>query len=105
MCSYIDMGAFYECNSLTSVSFPNCTSIGSSAFRNCYKLSTVILNNSSVCTLSNSNAFTSTLYAGYSNYYSGTPYIYVPSSLVDAYKSATNWTYFSKYFSAIIEEV
>jgi hypothetical protein len=53
--------------------------------------------NSSVCTLNNSNAFTSTPYAGYSASFSGTPYIYVPTSLVDAYKSATNWTYFSSY--------
>jgi hypothetical protein len=29
------------------------------------------------------------------------PYIYVPASLLTAYQTATNWTYFSKYFSAI----
>ena len=49
----------------------------------------------------NSNAFNNTPYAGYSNHFSGTPYIYVPASLVDTYKTATNWTYFSSYFSAV----
>lgn len=92
---------FYQCSKLTNVSFPAVTNIGSYAFQQCYKLSSFTLAGSSVCILSNSNAFRSTPYTDYSTYFSGTPYIYVPSSLVASYREATNWTYFSSYFSAI----
>lgn len=53
------------------------------------------------CTLSNSNAFSSTPYAGYSASFSGMPCIYVPSFLLSSYQTATNWAYFSSYFSAV----
>ena len=105
VCTNIYSNAFAYCNNLTSVSFPACTSIGGSAFYSCRTLSSLTLGASTVCTLQNSNAFTSTPYAGYSAYFSGTPYIYVPASLISAYQSATNWTYFSSYFSAIGNEV
>ena len=99
--SYIGSNAFAFCSKLTTASFPKVTSIRSYAFTNCQILSSLTLGTSSVCTLSHSNAFSSTPYAGYSTYFSGTPCIYVPSSLVDAYKSATNWTYFSSYIVSI----
>lgn len=99
-CTSIGGNAFRNCASLTTVSFPVCTSIGSNAFYSCFRLSSLTLGASVVCTLSNSTAFASTPYAGYSSYFSGTPHIYVPVSLVDAYKSATNWTYFASYISA-----
>ena len=100
-CTSIGNYAFEYCVNLTSVSFPVCTSIGRSAFRYCYNLSSLTLGASSVCTLSNSGVFLSTPYAGYSASFSGTPYIYVPYSLVESYQTATNWAYFSSYFSAI----
>ena len=102
-CTNIWSYAFFLCHhsSFISVSFPACTSIASYAFCDCYNLSQFYLTGSSVCTLLNSNAFNNTPYAGYSNHFSGTPYIYVPASLVDTYKTATNWTYFSSYFSAV----
>ena len=101
VCTYIGNNAFRGCYSLTSVSFPLCRAIGSFAFGDCYNLSSLTLGASTVCTLSNSSAFLSTPYTGRSTSFSGTPYIYVPASLVDAYKSATNWVYFSSYFSSI----
>lgn len=100
-CTTINTAAFSLCTRLTSVNFPMCTSIGSYAFNKCYILSSLTIGTSTVCTLSNSNTFNSTPFAGYSASFSGTPHIYVPASLVDAYKSATNWTYFSSYFSSI----
>lgn len=100
-CTYIDYGAFSDCARLATVSFPVCISIGSYAFCNAHYLSIVQLGGSSICTLKNSNAFSATPFAGYSSWFSGAPYIYVPSSLVTAYQSATNWTYFSSYFSSI----
>ena len=100
-CTSIGSYAFYSCRSLTTASFPVCTRISSNAFRGCRTLSIFQLGASSVCILSNSNAFSATPFAGYSLYFSGTPHIYVPASLITAYQSATNWTYFSSYFSAI----
>ena len=100
-CTTIADGAFYNCINLTSVNLPVCTSIGSSAFYNCYNLSTIIIQSPTICSLYKSTAFTYTPYAGYSVSFSGTPSIYVPYSLVDSYKTATNWSYFSNYFSAI----
>lgn len=101
ICTIIQSDTFKDCHALNSVIFPIGRIIGSNAFHNCYRLSSVQLDNLAVCKLSNSNAFDSTPYAGYSAYFSGTPYIYVPYPLLDKYKSATNWVYFSSYFSGI----
>lgn len=103
LCTYIGGNAFAYCSSLTSVSLSACKNIGLSAFRACRTLSSLTLGASTVCTLANSSVFASTPYAGYSSYFSGTPYIYVPSFLVASYKTATNWMYFSSYIRAIGE--
>ena len=100
-CTAISTYTFLFCSNLSMASFPNCTNIGDYAFNYCYNLSQVYLTGSYLCKLSNSNAFTSTPFMGYSSYFSGTPYIYVPESLVTSYQNATNWTYFSSYFSTI----
>lgn len=97
----VGSAAFVSCINLTDANFPKATSIGSYAFSGCRILSSITIDTSQVCTLSNSNAFSSTPYAGYKNYFSGTPYIYVPFSLLTSYKNATNWAYYSSYFSAI----
>lgn len=89
VCTSIGSYAFAGCSNLALVSFPACTVIGSSAFSYCSALSQIYLTNSLVCTLSNSNAFLNTAIG------STKGSIYVPTSLVTAYKSATNWTYFS----------
>ena len=91
----IESNAFASCISLTTASFPACTTIGNYAFTRCYNLKSLYLTGSSVCQLSNSKAFSSTPFGGYSYYFSGTPYIYVPASLLTSYQTATNWTYFS----------
>lgn len=91
----IGSSAFYNCSSLTSVNFPVVTSMGNYAFGRCSSLTTLILGASSVCRLSNSNAFQGTPIA------SGTGYVYVPASLIASYQAATNWTYYSSRFSAI----
>lgn len=101
VCKTIGSYAFQYCESLTTVSFPVCATIDSYAFYKCYRVSSLTLGALTVCKLLGSNAFSSTPYTGYSYYFSGTPHIYVPASLVSAYQSATNWVYFSSYFSAI----
>ena len=82
-------GTFYQCTLLTQVDLPMCSYIGSDAFRVCSSLSIITIGYSSICSLKNINAFNATQIT------SSTGSIYVPASLVDAYKSAANWSYFS----------
>ena len=100
-CTSIGANAFAYCSSLTSASFTKCTSIGSYAFNKCYNLISLYLTGSSLCTLSNSNAFTSTPIGGYSTSAGRYGSIYVKSSLLTSYKNATNWTYFSSRFVGV----
>lgn len=112
---------FGRCTSLTNIDLPSVTIIGSSAFSGCRNLETVKMSaasyiyvyaftgcskltslyllSNSVCGLQGSNAFSSTamLNSTYLGYYGS---IYVPSSLVDAYKSATNWAYLADRITA-----
>lgn len=86
---------FNNCTSLKKVDSSAAASIASSAFNNCSALEALILRNTTMATLANVNAFTGSAVA------SGTGYIYVPSSLIDSYKSATNWSTYSAQFRAI----
>ena len=85
--------AFYKCNTLTNVSFPKATSIGISAFSGCSSLTTIYVgtNTSTVCTLSDTNAFKDC---------TNLANIYVPAKLVDSYKSATNWSSYASKIKA-----
>lgn len=100
-CEYISTYTFANCSNLTAVSLSKCISINNFAFMYCKKLSSLTLGASTVCSLPYSLAFYDTPFRGDNSYFSGTPYIYVPASLIDAYKSATNWAYYSSYFSTI----
>lgn len=95
-CLSLGSSAFSGCTKLAAVSLSNCKYIGSGAFSKCYNLSSLTLGPS--CSLAHSSVFYSTPYAGYKTSFSGTPYIYVPSSRLSWYKSATYWSKFSSYF-------
>ena len=72
------------------------TSIQTYCFSNCEYLETFILRNeSSICSLFNTNAFNNTPIT------SGTGYIYVPSTLIESYKTATNWSTYANQFRAL----
>ena len=101
VCTSISNYVFFGCSQLGTMSLPVCTSIGTYVFRNCLKLSALTLGASTVCAIANSSVFTNTPFTGNKTQFSGTPYIYVPASLVSAYQSATNWAYFSSRFSAM----
>lgn len=94
LCKTIYSSTFQSCKSLATVSLPNITTIGSTAFGSCTNLNTFYLTGSTLCNLSNSNAFAGT------GITSTAGSIYVNPSLVDSYKAATNWTYFSNVIYA-----
>jgi hypothetical protein len=82
--------AFEGCSNLTSISLPELIAINDNgAFSGCRNLTSIYLLASSVCKLSNSNAF---YQAGITNNRGS---IYVHPSLVNSYKNATNWAYFA----------
>ena len=88
--------AFYNCSALKVVDLPNAASIGAYVFNGCLALKTLILRKSdSICTLSNTNAFNNTPIK------SGTGYIYVPSALIETYKTASNWSTYAAQFRAL----
>ena len=91
----IGTSAFQNCNALTTVDFPVATSIGTSAFRSCSAIKSLLLRNNKVCTLSNTNTFNSTPIS------SGTGYIYVPSELIEQYKTTNNWSTYASQFRAL----
>lgn len=93
--TYAYRGMFYGCSKLASLSLPCCNNIGVQAFMNASTLTSLTLGANSVATLQNTNAFTNTPIA------SGTGYIYVPSDLVESYKSANNWSTYASQIMAI----
>ena len=97
----IGSNAFSHCSRLTTVNFPACTNISSTAFRACHTLISFYLTGSSYVSLVNSNAFNSTPIGGYSASAGQYGSIYVPASMLESYKTRTNWTYFSSRFVGV----
>ena len=85
VCSYIGSYAFAYCENMSFASFPKCINIQNSAFYGCYSMTAIYLAGNSVCSLAASGAFSYTQIYG-----TGQGSIYVPASLVSAYKSAAN---------------
>ena len=92
VCSYIGGYAFQYCTALTTANFPVCSSIGNYAFRSCYNLTSLYLMSTSIVSLSNSNAFSSTPIGGYTTSAGVYGSVYVPNSLLASYKTASNWS-------------
>ena len=116
--TYVNDYAFNVCAALKRVVFPNVGTISNYAFQSCEglilaefdKLATLnnsfssckglqsfVIRNETSCNLRSSSCFNSTPIS------SGTGYIYVPYSLVDSYKSATNWSRYASQIRAIEE--
>lgn len=94
--------AFRYCSNLTEISLPECETIRTNAFQNCGKLEKITLPKESVTQLLNANAFSSTPIEE-SKFLGAFGSIFVPASLVDAYKNATNWALYSDRIAAIEE--
>lgn len=116
-------GAFIGCRSLEEVTFPRLMKIYANAFANCSvlqvfdfggnddseipaeindyvffgcgRLKAFISRHNLSCVLYSDGAFEATPIA------SGTGYIYVPRSLVDAYKTADQWSTYASQFRAL----
>jgi hypothetical protein len=92
----LNNAVFANCSALEVVDLPKATSIITYVFNGCLALKTLILRKSdSICTLSNTNVFNNTPIK------SGTGYIYVPSSLIETYKTASQWSTFAAQFRAL----
>lgn len=88
---------FSSCSKLESIDLHNCTAINHYAFQSCNALASLILRSSTLCTLG-VYVFSST-----SPIALGTGYIYVPSALLEDYKTATNWSDYASQFKTIEE--
>lgn len=89
---------FYSCGVLQKADFGVASSIAASSFAYCEKLTTLILRRTSaIATLANKNAFVDTPIED------GTGYVYVPDSLVDTYKTATNWSTYANQIKPLSE--
>ena len=85
---------FRKCEGLTTVDLPVVTSIGSQAFYSS-GITSLTLRSDTVCTLDNADAFYFTPIE------EGVGYIYVPSDLVDSYKTANGWSTYANQIIAI----
>lgn len=80
--------AFRNCTALETCDFGGLYQIFGNAFINCSNLNKLILRTGQVVALANVNAFNGTPYGA-----TGTGgVVYVPAALVEAYKTATNWS-------------
>ena len=96
-------GGFAHCYSLTTVKLAKASYIYNSAFTNCSHLLSLYLLSTSVVNLYSLNAFYYTPMSS-SSYTDSFGSIYVPASLVDAYKSANNWSVYSDRITAYTAE-
>lgn len=89
-------GYLFNASNVEKVIFLKLTSkFGPGDFNNCRKLVALVLGADVVVPLSATNTFTNTPINN------GTGYIYVRASLLDAYRSSSNWSVFSAQFRAI----
>lgn len=93
MCSNLGSYAFANCG-LISIELPACRVIQEYAFQSCSRFRTLVLEGSSVVTLYDS-AFSGTRMS------TSVGSIYVPSSLVSAYKTASRWSDYASHIYPI----
>ncbi len=94
----VSPNAFRWCSGLVTVDLPRLTgNLGISCFNGCSNLVSLIIGRetTSVASLSSTSSFNGTPIA------SGAGYIYVPSALIDSYKTAANWSTFANQFRAL----
>ena len=93
----IGAGCFYSCSNLIYAEFGKAVSIGNTVFRKSGLKTLVLRATDGLASLASS----ATYVLGETPIISGTGYIYVPSALIDSYKTATNWTTCASQFRAL----
>lgn len=91
----VGYSAFYSCRGLKKIKIDVVTNFNTISMRNSGIETLILTNENEISTSSNINAFTDTPIA------SGTGYIYVPATLIEEYKTATNWVTYAEQFRAI----
>jgi hypothetical protein len=86
---------FNSASIIKKVDLGSATQIKGASFIGCTNIETLIIRTNTVCSLAYATVFNSSAILG------GTGYIYVPSALVDSYKSATNWSTYANQVRAI----
>lgn len=89
----VALGAFWQCTALTKAEFASAVAFANNAFYGCSALSAVILRNTEAVSTITGTPFANSAIAN------GTGYIYVPSALVETYK--TNWATYAAQIRAI----
>lgn len=93
----INMNGFNDCFNLTRVDLYNINKISTGAFKNSALDTLIIRRDDAVPTLNSTGAFEGTPLIN------GDGYIYVPSSMIDSYSAANNWSVLSAQLRAIEE--
>jgi hypothetical protein len=93
--TFLGTNSVYSCHYIKYLYLPSATTIMNSAIMYCSLLTSLVLPGETMCELSSSSNFTNTPIK------SGTGYIYVPQSLIEDYKVATNWSLYADQFRAI----
>ena len=91
---YYSLGA---CDSLTHVEFHSKVLLHNGLFRYSRNIEKLVLRSQTICSLGSATALSD------SSFSAGTGYIYVPDSLVDAYKVATNWVTYASQIKPLSE--
>lgn len=89
------MYVFKKCSSLVKIDMPKVTDVSQDVFDKCSALTTCIFRSNTLVANRTSGIFDGTPIAN------GTGYIYVPSALVDSYKTASNWSTYAAQIRAI----
>lgn len=103
-CTSLSIYTFASCYYLSMVSLPKITTLSTGIFSSCFRLLDLYLgdnSSTSICTIRTGAyaTFASTPIAGYTTATEGVyGKIHVPASLLDTYKTATNWVTYSSRF-------
>ena len=105
-CVSIGASAFSGCSNITQVELFNCKQIGSNAFANCTNLTNVYINNESdiFCSLMSEYVFcTHDISSPSICSINSNITFYFKAEVLDMYKSATNWSHYSKYMTKMAQ--
>lgn len=101
----ITTNVFRQCERLQLIDLPSgVSSLGVTSLYNCYALTALVLRRTAgVVTMHSTTVFYGTPLAGHGGTYSG--HVYVPSALLESYKTASNWSALYANYPGIFETI